>query len=393
MVFSVNINYAGFMLVEKLGQILNTNVKEILSLMKKFEVVLQLDDYRLLIPSLLPPTERQGCLVFSKNVSTAMTEEGKDLTSTSGTPPLPLTWTPYRILARYYLLPFIPHGFFPRMIARIMSSNMIDLLHDKGSLSDHSIINTAQWKCWRDGIVILFGQTEIFRIAKVIFPLLGTNDTHLISSEGETTLETYNGIEIIIAILPETTAENCSINPTNDPSASGKGLHTATRLLHQATTIIDSVFEDWYQVFARRKGLDANVIVTANPCPECFKVMQSAMHSTYNDPTQQVGQNVTSITEELVHYDVISSQSSKGHFYMFTSPFCARAVKEGMEVKCPAHGEMSVDRLAPDMVFSDFPPSIVFNDPTCLTLKEQLGHGGFGSVFKASLDLVSNIST
>ena len=78
---------------------------------------------------------------------------------------------------------------------------------------------------------------------------------------------------------------------------------------------------------------------------------------------------------------------------MFTSPFCTRAVKEGTKVKCPAHGEMSVNQVAPDLVFSDFPHSLIFTDSTCLTLKERLGQGGFGSVFKASLHLVSGLET
>ena len=118
------------MLVENLAQILQTTyVNEFITLMQKFEVILLLDERRLLIPSLLPSTEEQSCLVFSKQVSAKLSEKDVgDIEQVSNEPHAPLYQTPYPVLVRYYLLPFIPNGFFTRVLARLMSSDIIDHL-------------------------------------------------------------------------------------------------------------------------------------------------------------------------------------------------------------------------------------------------------------------------
>lgn len=382
-------------MVENVAQILqSTYVNEFLSLMQKFEVILLLDEKRLLIPSLLPLTEQHACLVFSKQVSAQLTDKDEGtIEQISNQSHAPLCQTPYPVLARYYLLPFVPNGFFTRVTARLISSDIVDHLQRSivhGSLDCKNLINGAHWKCWRDGIIISWNHMEIFRIAPTTFPLLGTNDTYLISSEGSNPVETYRGVEINIAVLPEEIVEKCSIFPKEDPSMTCRGMCMATWLLHQATTIIDSVFEDWYEVFAKKKGFDYSITRMANPCPECFKVVHEARYNASTTPTQRrVRKFTTSISDEMTEYNVIPSQSSQGHFYMFSSPHCSRAVKEGFQLKCSAHNELSIADVAPDVTFCDFPPSLVFTDPDCLVLKQQLGDGGFGSVFKASLSHVS----
>ena len=381
--------------MENLAQILqNTYVNEFLSLMQKFEVILLLDEKRLLIPSLLPLTEHQSCPVFSKGVSASLTEKDEDLIDqVCNEPHAPLNQTPYPVLARSYLLPFIPNGFFTRVTARLMSSDIVDHLQRSivhGPLDSQHIVNSAHWKCWRDGINITWNHMEIFRIAPITFPLPGTTDTHLISSEGDNQVETYKGVEVNIAVLPEEIVEKCSIFPREDPSVTCRGMCMATWLLHQATTIIDSVFEDWYEVFAKKKGFDYSITRTANPCPECFKIVHETRYNTSTTPTQQrVRKFTNSMADAMVDYGIIASQSSHGHFYMFSSPYCSRALKEGKKLSCPAHGELMVADISPDVTFSDFPPSLVFTDPNCLVLKQQLGDGGFGNVYKGCLRLVS----
>lgn len=383
------------MLVENLAQILQTTyVNEFITLMQKFEVILLLDERRLLIPSLLPSTEEQSCLVFSKQVSAKLSEKDVgDIEQVSNEPHAPLYQTPYPVLVRYYLLPFIPNGFFTRVLARLMSSDIIDHLQRSivpGPLDDQHIVNTAHWKCWRDGVIITWNHMEIFRIAPITFPLTGTTDTYLISSEGENPVETYKGVEINVAILPEEIMEKCSIFPKEDPSVTCRGKCMATWLLHQATTIIDSVFEDWYEVFAKKKGFDYTIARTANPCPACFMVIHEARYNASTTPTQQRVRGFTdSMSVTMTEYSVIASKSFQGRFYMISSPYCTRAVKEGTTLKCPAHGELAVTDIAPDVTFCDFPPSIVFTDSKCLVLKHQLGDGGFGNVYKGCLNLVS----
>ena len=383
--------------MENLAQILQTfYVKEFLSLMQKFEVILLLDEKRLLIPSLLPPTEQQSCLIFSKKISDELTEEDEGaINQVSSESHAPLCQTPYRVLTRYYLLPFIPKGFFTRVTARLISSDIVDHLQQSivsGSVNSQNIFNSAHWKCWRDGIIITWNHMEIFRIAPISFPLPGTTDTHLISSEGDNPVETYKGVEINVAVLPEEIMEKCSIFPKDDLSVTCRGMCMATWLLHQATTIIDSVFEDWYEVFAKKKGFDYSVTRTANPCSECFNVVHEARYNASTTPTQQRVRKFTiSMSDAMTDYGVITGQSSRGHFYMFSSAHCSRAVKEGTKLTCPMHKELMVSDVAPDVTFCDFPPALVFTDPSCLILMQQLGDGGFGSVFKACLSVVSSL--
>ena len=57
--------HTGFMAVENLHQIFPSFVQEFLTLMQRFELVLLLDDYRMLIPSLLPVEVENSIVVKS----------------------------------------------------------------------------------------------------------------------------------------------------------------------------------------------------------------------------------------------------------------------------------------------------------------------------------------
>ena len=334
-------------------------VKEFISLMQKFEIILLLDEKHLLIPSLLPTAEEQACCISSMQIS----DELHDYVA--------LYQTPYPILARYYLMPFVPNGFFARVIARLMSTDIIN--HLQQSLVDYSDVNNIHWRCWKDGVIITWSDKEIFHIAPITLSLRENADIILISSEKYNSVELYNGVEINIAILPEEWMKTCSIFPKEYPCLTHKGKCLAAWLLHQATTVINSVFEDWYEVFVRHKGHDCIISRAANPCPECFMTMYEESHS-------------------LALITSIHSDPSNTRIYMFSSPYCARAVSEGLTLKCPTHGEFSVTDIAPDIVFCDFPPSLVLvnSDPEYLVVKEKLGSGGFGSVSIGRLDLVSS---
>ena len=359
-------------------------VKEFISLMQKFEIILLLDEKHLLIPSLLPTTEEQACCISFMQIS----DELHDYVA--------LYQTPYPILARYYLMPFVPNGFFARVIARLMSTDIIN--HLQQSLADYSDVNNIHWRCWKDGVIITWSDKEIFHIAPITLSLRENADIILISSEKYNSVELYNGVEINIAILPEEWMKTCSIFPKEYPCLTHKGKCLAAWLLHQATTIINSVFEDWYEVFVRHKGRDCIISHAANPCPECFKTMYEESHSlALITPIHQGKHNtLASVSVRTKRLQSImtepDSDPSNTRIYLFSSPYCARAVSEGLTLKCPTHGELSVTDIAPDIVFCDFPLSLVLvnSDPEYLVVKEKLGSGSFGSVSIGRLDLVSS---
>jgi hypothetical protein len=376
------------MLKKHLKQILDTKYqKEIIALMEHFGIILFLDNKRLLVPSLLPCCENKSCTVFSKKSSAKLSECDDDTTAAQfeyfDTPHTPLCKSPHQCLVRYYRLPFVPNGFFTRVIARFMSTNMIDYIQnslESGPLDD-TLTNQAHWKCWRDGIIVTWHHMEIFRIAPITFPLPGTTDTHLISSEGDKPVETSKGIEIKVAIMPEEIIVKSNSFPNERFDMPVSSHCRATWLLHQATTTVNSVFEDWYEIFAKNTTFDFNL--TANPCIECLKSVCKSEREAFAFPAQQPTPETRSSSP---HGRKRSQPSQQAIFYMFTSPYCSRAVADGrLNVECPTHGKLSLNDIAPDLVFCDFPSSLVVTDSDSLTLGQSLGDGGYGSVFKVSL--------
>ena len=363
-----------------------------MTLMQKFEVILLLDDNRLLIPSLLPNDESEMCLVFARFISANLGDaDTESIHQQMKEPHAPLCQTPHLLFVRHYLLSFVPNGFFSRVIARLMSSDMIEHLQESfasGPLDSQSVLNTAHWKCWRNGIIITWNHMEIFRIAPLIYPLTGTANTNLISVSGIREVETTKGVEIKVAVLPdEVYIGSCSIFQGEDCKKDcPKGKCMATWLLHQATSIIDSVFEDWYEVFAKKKGFDLETCRTANPCNHCFSMVHEKECLASISPTQK-RMSRHMFTETIDEFAVVSPDAVPTRtLYLFSSQYCSLTVSQGTPLVCPVHGKCFVADVAPDVMFCDFPPAKVFPDPHSLVMRQILGDGGFGAVFKATLE-------
>ena len=323
-------------------------VTEFLTLMQNFEVILMLDRQRILIPSLLPTDEQDSCIVFPKSVSLEETETSYCFEELSKTPHAPICQVPHPLLVRYYLLPFVPNGFFPRLIARLMSSNIMDHMLKSlvaGPLESHHILNVAHWQCWRNGIVLIWNHLEIFRIAPFHFPLPGTTSTVVISNSGKDPVETPNGIEVKVAVLPEDCIANCGVVP-NREEVPNKGQCLATWLLHQASDLVDSVFEDWYESFARKKGFEYSVTRTANPCTMCFKNVKQAESASIMTPAMRR----FTFSFSIAGFEVVSKRATQSVLYTFSTAYCAMVQAQGEKLVCPLHGELTVAEVAPDLV-------------------------------------------
>lgn len=343
------------MSVDALHQIFPYFAQEFIILMQRFGVIFLLDDRRLLIPSLLPAEVENAIVIFLRSVCDSILDQkegdmaNNHLEDIEEMPYAPMCQIPYPLFSRYYLLPFIPNGFFTRVIARLMSTDIMKNLHDslyKDPTDTGHALNSAHWRCWRHGISIIWNHMEIFRISPVTYPLLGTQHTQVISNCGEQQLETVKGVEIKLAILPESVTTGCSMIPNADIGAeSSKGLYIATWLLHQATIVIDSVFEDWYEAFAKKKGFELSSIVVGNPCKQCYKVVQTAEVKATAQPLQRRHSTFSR------SYEVISRWSMESKtLYLFSNTYCALALANGFDLACPTHGEIKVSEVAPDVV-------------------------------------------
>ena len=327
--------------------------QEFIALMQNFEVVFVLDEKRLVIPSLLPMDEEESSLIFSRSISHTLTNSDS-FDQVRCEPHAPMYEAPHPILTRYYLLPFIPNGFFTRLMARLMSSEIIDhlqlsLLNNK--LGDDHVINSAHWKCWRNGVMITWNHVEIFHIVPLSSSLPGMDKVVVVTKKDcQESIEALKGIEIKVAILPEEYIGKCStLDCQLSTSASFKETDTdivnysrgkclATWLLHQGTTIVDSVFEDWYESFACKKGFDPHQenVRIANPCNICIEHSKEAevmIARSSNYPTQP------------------PSNAKEKVCYIFTSLYAALVTSTtGEGLVCPEHGTLKIADVAPDLV-------------------------------------------
>jgi hypothetical protein len=273
--------------------------------------------------------------VYSKAFATFL-EEREDLVYSNSEGYDSLGQLDWRIYCRYYLLPFVPSGFFTRFIARLTTSDIIDNLQQSlksNFLGTAHVASSVHWSCWRSGIVLVWDHREIFRVA----PLSDTNSTatKIVNITKHNCLEEcgkLSGLEIKVAMIPEHKIRACAfLEPAlqrmgtrsdiysnlDNPS---KGKCIASWLLHKATSIIDSVFKDWYSGFGSEEyDDDTSSTRMANYCTQCL----SSVHA---------------------YSDIISN------LYMFSSLYCCLATCRREYLQCPTHGKLKVEDVAPDLV-------------------------------------------
>ena len=312
-------------------------IKEFVSLMQKFEVILLLDENRLLIPSLLPPDEGKSCVVFPISVVLypGISIHAQELSQQS------FSRVHVSIFARYYFLPFIPNGFFPRLLARVVGSKISECFTQCVPSFSDSDGNMLHWRCWRSGIVLVYDHLEVLRISPIYLPLPNTDETRIISSCGDRLLqsEEHSIIQILVSVLPENVVTSSSSYLPSDDSRQANS-HLAIWILRQLLQIIDSVFDDWYDAFAHRKGFDLHTVEQVSPCSKCLQhtlLTQSKRRDTF----------INTITSQFSSY-----MSTLKIMYLFTSPFCVLAASKNELLTCPYHGSVPVSDIAPDLVSS-----------------------------------------
>ena len=200
---------------------------------------------------------------------------------------------------------------------------------------------------------------EIFRIAPLTRTPAGASKVAVVTKRGESMdVGVLGGLEIKVAMLPEEYIECSTLQGQLSYSASAtetsvekpdvsRGRCLATWLLHKATTAIDSVFEDWYESFARKKGFDPhqeNVRIT-NPCNKCMEHVQKSQLRESRMPNMvksPPGVGVAGGGNDVI---------SKPVCYVFTSMYAAHvAASCDKTLECPTHGTLNVADVAPDLV-------------------------------------------
>ena len=321
------------MLVQDLDKIFTDSttkpfIKDLVKIMQKFEVLLLLDEQHLLIPSLLPPAQELSCVVSVQNNSS----KGKICSTSSSSsslnvPHVPIPSTPSsstssspsfpNTLVRYQFLPFIPNGFFSRLIARVVSGPIQDQcskwLTWPWPMKEGMSPGGPHWYCWRSGVKLVWNNVEILKMVPVDCPLPGCLESHIISSQGQRKMELLKAIMIVV----RAPSNKCTKSPEQ----------VSAWVLQQCTHNVASVFDDWYEQFGRNGDIR---MTAASPCCSCKLAAESAC--------DQGGNRTGHIKTQ----------------YLFPSPYCALMVAERRDLECPLHGKMSVADIAPDLVC---PPS------------------------------------
>ena len=295
-------------------------VSELGKFLEKLEVILSLDADRILIPSFLPQMEDKACPILQERDQHHTTPGEKNEDISLSLISFSLVTLEQKSLMRYYILPFIPHDLFPKLIARATGSSMLKEFGSKLSnviASDQRLEGNLNWLCWRNGIKCVWNHLEILTIAPVATTVAGTRETYIISSLGPQKVERQHGIEINVTVLPqEIFNSKLDAFPTIASSL-------ATWLLQQAVQYVDSVFNDWYEAFGRTRGFELSLISSASPCPLCHSATVSKQTEQGSEEIQQ---------------------------YMFSSIYCARVVTENKDLSCPIHGKVPMIDVAPDLV-------------------------------------------
>jgi serine/threonine protein kinase len=368
-------------------------LQDFVSLMQKFEVVLVLDDDHLLIPSLLPTDKKQACTVLpfvvisTKSVDPVIIEQLNHLSYA------PIHEINMKLYSRYYLIPYIPDGFFPRLIARIIGGDIATCFSECTDNSKFDLINGFHWKCWRSGIILIYHHMEIARVSMMELPYPNIENVYVTSSAGTVQLDKNSkGIEIVLAVLPDHIVTSGSqFLPLNDNDSYSNYL--AVWMLRKLIETIDSVFEEWYEGFARRKKFDLHVMQQICPCPLClsnaFYLINQRRNVKKTTSTNSMNRNTTSPRRLSGDTSYISYHDLKQwkDMYMFTGQFCVLEYSNGKGLRCANHDYIPVSSVAPDLAFSDFSPSMLFHKPqTVITKLENLGSGGFGSVNRGFIE-------
>lgn len=349
--------YSALHLVLKDERFPPTFLQDFVLLMQKFEVVLLLDKERLLIPSLLPDNEKNACVVFPLSVS--LTPDTLSCIDNLGSQPFArISTLDMKVFARYYLLPFVPNGFFPRLIARIVGSKITSCFSNcvPTSESFHNVYNGLHWRPWRNGIVLVHRHMEMVRVSPISLPHLGKGQVYLTSSKGQQChKEPPRGIEIMVAILPDGLVTGDSEHLLSDDD-NNRSHQLGVWLLRQLTEITDSVFEDWYEGFARRKGFDFSTIHQASPCPLCLSGVFRASRNKKPAPRKSVSASSTPNTRvaktlsSSSYSDFVEFNNKDISLYLFSSPFCVLSSSTDTHMKCNDHGPIPVSCVAPDLV-------------------------------------------
>lgn len=346
--------------------------QDIIGLMQKFEVALILDDQQILIPTLLPSDEYDAQGVYPKggfertshfDMYDSLVFQDISVAEIASA----ATWKDTRV--RHFIVPFVPNGFFPRLVARIIASGLALRMANclaEGMLSSRHTSNSLHWYCWCHGFTLVWRHTEILRITQVSYNLPGTKSMTLLRDMSREQPANNCAIEVEVAMLPkdvfcndnflqgrESILQKLHPDMKESTDEQSMGWQLAAWLLNSVTEHTHSVFEDWYPQFAWGKESGKASIVLADVCPSCLTEIRPArinyQQSQKKKPRNQIAGATGSQT--CAKQPNMKTQSDEDRAVScFALTYSAYASSCGKNLVCQQHGSIPVGSVAPDVV-------------------------------------------
>lgn len=346
--------------------------QDIISLMQKFEVALILDDQQILIPTLLPRDEYDAQGVYPKggierpanfDIEDSLADKYISVSEIASA----ASWEDTRV--RHFIVPFVPNGFFPRLVARIIASGLALSLSNclaEDVLSDRHASNSLHWYCWCHGFTLVWRHTEILRITQVSYNLPGAKSTTILWDMSREEPASNCAIEVEVAMLPndvfckdnflqgrESILQKLQPDSKESTDERSMGGQLAAWLLNSVTEHTHSVFEDWYPQFAWGKESGKASILLADICPSCLAEIRPAridyQQNKKKKPCNQVVGG-TGSQAPAKQRNMNARHNEDRTVSCFALTYSAYASSCGQNLVCRQHGPIPVGCVAPDVV-------------------------------------------
>ncbi|XP_048577768.1 leucine-rich repeat serine/threonine-protein kinase 1 isoform X2 [Nematostella vectensis] len=285
-------------------------IKQYINLLSKFEVALPWSSEYLLVPSLLPDRQPISNQPIAPGGNPVVTR-AMNMTA----------YTKTRVLRRQYIMSYIPSGFWPRLITRVIADEEVRdvvrcccqlVMEGEAEESDKeklAFVAQPDWSCWKTGIELSCFGVKLLRICDLQgLPFYGAPEdavhpVHYRQEIHDTTC--FSTVEVIapsVSILmekfvqkrrvskrrggkqftrqhdddDESLLESRSFVGFRVKTVTDSGVQLAARLIAIVVEHMDTLITDWFP------GLDAltvhgyRLVTRLIPCPKCITALSES---------------------------------------------------------------------------------------------------------------------
>ncbi|XP_065916963.1 leucine-rich repeat serine/threonine-protein kinase 1-like isoform X2 [Dysidea avara] len=401
--------------------------KPVLQLLHRFDVAIPLDTDTLLLPSTLssnphnklyssvnckfprdrvpstPSLQKQLSFGNLLSIATCTLPSTKNIT-------LRFTNMCYR---RLFLSHHIPGNFWAKLISRFIASakSFYDILLNNcvegmtiermANVGDAVICSHhCRWLYWSNGITLTFGDYVLLCVNGLMQANTGTkNEGHKIplsvTVDKIKTMKFFNGKNWEQLFHEDTDGFEVNVpdyvvhSSVEENSKTHTSVKLGPQILSHILEILNELCTEIFRGFTEGGIYTYSYLSQLVICPLCYGDKPGDDYNTddFDDEME------SSLSDSLHHlfnqsikpFDVVDDTSIPVNApYGFTIQICILKAQKGGAVFCPSHGSVNLRYLTPDLMFED-----VIMEKVCATQVgnklQQLGQGGFSSVYKVKL--------